>query len=342
VRHFIPGESVVAIPYIHPEQDHHSTLIQASSCISQLENLAIWFSKRQNREIPESIQAAVVLFAADHGVAVSNGCNGAISTLELVRQAASTESVIANLCKQAQCDLHIVDVGVAGSLADNDMVEHAKVRSSGTPDITAESAMTQMDYWEIVGIGEEMANRAIDQGANLLISSSISSGDRIAIAALISELLGLAPEEALSTTSVINPDTYGHELMAVEQALERAQGTPSHDILRELGGLEMAAMAGFYRAAAQKGVPVLLDGLASATAALAAIAWDVCIAGWLLASHVSNDAGHRDLLEDLGLEPLVELKSSMGGGKVATLMLPVLQSAITLQQGLARIENNDD
>jgi len=330
----------MVIPSIHPEQNHHSTLIQASSCISKLENLALWFSRRQNKEIPDSLQASVVLFAADHGVATANACNGARSTLDQVRHAASSESVISNLCKQAACHLHIVDVGVTGSLADNDTVEHAKVRSSGTPDITTEPAMTQMDYWESVGIGEEMANRAIDQGANLLISSSISAGDRIAVAALISELLGLPPEEALNTTAGINPDSYRRELMAVEQALQRAQGTPSHDILRELGGLEMAAMAGFYRAAAQRGVPVLLDGLASATAALAAIAWDVRIAGWVLASHVSNDAGHRDVLEDLGLEPLVEIKSSIDGGKVATLMLPVLQSAITLQQGLASIEMN--
>ncbi|RLL50029.1 nicotinate-nucleotide--dimethylbenzimidazole phosphoribosyltransferase [Mariprofundus sp. EBB-1] len=329
------------IPSIHPEQNHHSTLLKASSCMSQMENLALWFSKRQNREIPNTLQAAVVLFAADHGVAIANGCNGKRSTLDQVRHAASTDSVIAELCKQAGCNLHIVDVGVTGSLADNDLVEHAKVRSTGTPDITTESAMSQMDYWESVGIGEEMANRAIEQGANLLIASSISAGDRIAIAALISELLGLPPEEALSSTN-ISPGTYGRELIAVEQALERAQGTPSHDILKELGGIEMAAMAGFYRAAAEKGVPVLLDGLASATAALAAIAWDVRIAGWVLASHVSNDAGHRDVLEDLGLEPLVELKSSIDGGKVATLMLPVLQSAITLQQGLARIEMNSD
>ncbi len=332
----------MAIPSIHPEQNHHSTLLQTSSCLSKLEHIALWFSKRQNKEIPDSIQATAVLFAADHGVATNNDSNGSRSTLEMVQHASSGDSVIADLCKQAECKLHIVDVGVAGSLADNDTIEHAKVIPSGTPDITIEPAMTQVDYWEIVGIGEEMANRAIDSGANLLIASSISSGDRISIACLISELLGLAPEEALSSTADISPEIYANELMAVEKALERAKGTPSHDILRELGGLEMAAMAGFYRAAARKGVPVLLDGLASATAALAAIAWDVRIAGWVLASHASNDAGHRDVLEDLGLEPLVELKSSIDEGKVAVLMLAVLQSAITLQQGLARIEMHAD
>ena len=126
--------------------------------------------------------------------------------------------------------------------------------------------------------------------------------------------------------------------MLFRSALARTQGTPSHDILRELGGLELAAMAGFYRAAAHKGVPVLLDGLASTAAALAAAAWDVRIAGWMLASHVSDDAGHRQAIEDLGLEPLMQLKKSIGEARVATLLVPVLQSALTMQAGLALLE----
>jgi len=320
------------IPSIHPEQDHHSLLLQPTACISKLEGLALWFSKRQDKELPDPIQAATVLFAADHGVAHTS------NTLELVRQAADPDSVVAELCRQAGSSLHIVDVGVAGCLADIDNVEHAKVRKSGTADITKESAMRQEDYWEIVGIGEEMANRTIAAGANLLIAGSLSTGNHIARAAVLSELLGLSAEEVLTTSPGASTDQYASDLMAVEQATARASGTPSHDLLRELGGLEIAAMAGFYRAAAQKGVPVLLDGLSSATAALAAIAWDVRIAGWMLASHTSNDAGHRDVMEELGLEPLVKLKCSMDGGSVATLVLPVLQSAITLQRGLANIE----
>lgn len=320
------------IPSIHPEQDHHSLLLQPSACISKLEGLALWFSKRQDKELPESIQAATVLFAADHGVAHPS------NTLELVRQSAAADSVVAELCRQAGSSLHIVDVGVAGCLADLDNVEHAKVRTSGTADITKEPAMRQEDYWEIVGIGEEMANRTIAAGANLLIAGSISAGGHIARAAMLAELLGLSAEEVLTTNPGTAADQYASDLIAVEQALVRAAGTPSHDVLRELGGLEIAAMAGFYRAAAQKGVPVLLDGLSSATAALAAIAWDVRISGWMLASHTSNDPGHRDLLEELGLEPLIELKCSIDGGSIANVLLPVLQSSITLQRGLASIE----
>ncbi len=326
------------IPSIHPEQDHHSILLQPSSCVSKLENLALWFSKRQNKGIPDSIHAATVLFAADHCVASSIEYHKAVPSRERICNATASDAVIAELCRQAGSSLHIVDVGVSGCLADIDAVEHAKVRSSGTADITVESAMSQAEYWEIVGIGEEMANRTIAAGANLLIAGSIAAGDRISIAAIISELVGLPPEQALTSDSDTSPEIYARELMAIKKARARAVGTPSHDVLRELGGLEMAAMAGFYRGAALKGVPVLLDGLSSATAALAAIAWDVRIAGWMLASHVSSDAGHRDVLEEMGLDPLIELKHSIGEGKVATLIVPVLQSAISLQRGLASIE----
>jgi len=332
---------MIEIPSIHPEQDHHSTLLQPTGCMSHMENIALWFAKRQDKEIPDSIQAATILFAADHGVSVGITKHNTVSTMQRIQEAAKSDSVIARLCQQAGSSLHIVDVGVAGSLADIDVIEHAKVRASGTADITFEAAMRQEDYWESVGIGEEMANRSIAAGANLLIASSITSGNRISNAAIISELIGLSPEEALSPCPDTSPETYGSELMAIEQAKTRASGTPSHDILRELGGLEMAAMAGFYRAAAHKGVPVLLDGIASAAAALTAIAWDVRIAGWLLASHVSANPGHRDVLEELGLEPLVELKHSIGEAQVAALMVPVLQSAIMLHRGLASIEAKD-
>jgi len=327
------------IPSIHPEQNHHSSLLQPSGCMERLESIALWFAKRQDKEVPDAIRPATVLFAADHGVAAAIGRQDAASTtIQRVKQAAAGDSVIAGLCRQAGSSLHIVDVGVTGSLADNDTVEHAKVRPSGVADITVAPAMRQEDYWEIVGIGEEMANRTIAAGANLLIAGSISAGNRISIASMIAELIGLSAEEALNPGPDSTPEIYAAELMAVEQVRARAAGTPSHDMLRELGGLEMAAMAGFYRAAARKGVPVLLDGLASATAALAAVAWDVHIAGWMLASHVSDDAGHRDVIDELGLEPLVEIKHSIGEGKVAVLMTPVLQSAITLHRGLASIE----
>ncbi len=325
------------IPSIYPDKEYHSSLIKPSGCMSQMEDIAVWFSTRQGKKIPDAIKPAVVLFASDHGITSEVDYGKSTTTAERLRVALHEDSIIRKLCKQANASLYIVDIGVNENIADIDGIEHAKVRA-GTGNISQEPAMNQGDYWESTGIGEEMANRMIADGANLLIAGSISAHDEASVAAVISELAGLSPEEVLRSSSHGNHEIYTQELIAVEAALTRTQGTPSHDILRELGGLELAAMAGFYRAAAHKAVPVLLDGLASAAAALAAAAWDVRIAGWMLASHVSDDAGHRVAIEDLGLEPLMELKKSIGEAKVATLLLPVLQSALTLQTGLASLE----
>jgi len=320
------------IPSIHPEQERHSKLLNRAGCVSRLDDVAIWFAKRQDKPLPDPLQAAVVLFAADHGVAQAG--NGSATITDLI-VAAHPDSPIHVLCEQAGASLNIVDVGVAELIADLEGIEHGKIVPASA-DITETSAMSQVDYWEAVGVGEEMANRAIAEGANLLVASSISHGDAISIAAIACELAGLTPEEALPA----HPDAniYAAQLAAVEKTLERAQGTPSHDLLREIGGIELAAMAGFYRAAAQHGVPILLDGLASATAALAAIAWDVRIAGWLLASHASSDGAHRAVLEEMGLEGLMDLNRSLSGGKAAALLIPVLQSSLMLHRGLTEVE----
>ncbi len=324
------------IPMIHPEQNQPCALLQPSGCGGQMEAIARWFAQRQNSAQAEALHPATILFAADHGVYLAKPER--ISTRMLLERAVAPDSLIRELAMQADCALHFVDVGVKGSLAALDAVEHAKVRRAGSADIRSAAAMTQADYWEAVGIGETMAKRAIHNGANLLVAGTLASGDRVAVAALSAALTGLPPEAVLTPDATDSTSDYTQDLIAVEQALQRAQGTPSHDLLMALGGLELAAVAGLYRAAAQSGVPILIDGLASAAAALAASAWDVRITGWMLASHLSNDGAHRALLDELGLEALVELKHSVDGGKVATLLLPMLQSAIALQHGLTRIE----
>ena len=322
------------IPAIQPAKEQHSLLLLPNSALSRLEEIACWFSARQGKELPDTLNAAVVIFAADHG---TNAKNIESDTDQRVRNAANSHSQISVLVKQSAASLKIVDVGVAGDLSDVNTIKHAKIRS-GSGNIAKGPAMTQSEYWEAVGIGEDMANQAIADGANLLIAGEISVGNHVSNTAVICELMGLEPEEVLDSGLGADHESYSHALLAIEEALARAQGTPSHDILMELGGLETAAMAGFYRAAAQQGVPILLDGFTSATAALTAAAWDVRIAGWMLASYVSNCIGHRQAMEELGVEPLVQLNANLNAAMGATMMIPVLQSALALHRGLIAAE----
>jgi len=323
------------IPVVQPSREHRSLLLLPNSALSRLEEIACWFSARQGKELPEPLQAAVVIFAADHG---GNSKKVKSGVDRMVRNIAAGKAAINTLVEQSGASLTIVDVGVAADLSDMDAIVHANIRS-GSDDVGKGPAMTQHEYWEAVGIGEDMANQAVADGANLLIAGDISNGNHVSNTAVICTLMGLKPEEVLDSASHGEHERYSRDLLAVEDALARAQNTPSHDVLMELGGLETAAMAGFYRVAAQQGVPILLDGFASVTAALAAAAWDVRIAGWMLASHASGNIGHRQALEELGLEPLIQLNASLNAAMGATMLIPVLQSALALHRNLIAVEN---
>ncbi|MCK5641954.1 MAG: nicotinate-nucleotide--dimethylbenzimidazole phosphoribosyltransferase [Gammaproteobacteria bacterium] len=322
------------IPAIQPAREQRSLLLLPNGALSRLEDIACWFSARQGKELPETLNVAVVIFAADHGTRTENIEPGAD---QIVRNTANGNAPINALVKQNAASLKIVDVGVAGDLSDVNAIEHVKIRN-GSCNVAKGPAMTQGEYWEAVGIGEDMANQAIADGANLLIAGDISVSNHVSNTAVICELMGLEPEEVLDSGLGADHESYSHDLLAVEEALARAHGTPSRNILMELGGLETAAMAGFYRTAAQQGVPILLDGFTSVTAALAAAAWDVRIVGWMLASHVSDCIGHRQAVEELGLEPLVQLNANLNAAMGATMMIPVLQSALALHRGLITAE----
>jgi len=107
----------------------------------------------------------------------------------------------------------------------------------------------------------------------------------------------------------------------------------------EVGGLEIAAMAGFYLQAAESGVPVLIDGFIAAAAALAARIIEPDVSDWMLASHVSHENGHALALDTLGLSPLIDLGMRLGEGSGAALVVPLLQSAIALHNEMATFES---
>jgi len=121
----------------------------------------------------------------------------------------------------------------------------------------------------------------------------------------------------------------------------KAAGTPelpsagARKMLAHVGGLEIAAMAGFYIEAARSGVPVLLDGYISGAAALAAVRLEPCTVRWMLASHRSAEGGHGYALQALGLNPLVDLGMRLGEGSGAALTLPIIKAALALHRNMA-------
>jgi len=329
----------IDIEALEAAQVRQNSLTKPQGSLGRLEDVACWFAARQGKEAPDSLRPHVCVFAGDHGV-VEEGVSAfpSVVTGEMLKNFVAGGAAINVLAKQHAASLSVVDVGVQGDVSALDGIKHAKVRA-GTGNITKEAAMTEWEYWQAVAVGEEQAEQAIADGANVLIAGDMGIGNTTASAALICELALLTPEQVVGRGTGVDDAAYELKLKAVRRALQRAQHTPSKDAMRELGGLEIAAMAGFYRAAARLGVPVLLDGFISAAAALAAVAWDARISGWMLATHVSQEKGHALALKALGLEPLLDIEMRLGEGSGAALTLPLLQSAIALHRDMATFES---
>ena len=127
-----------------------------------------------------------------------------------------------------------------------------------------------------------------------------------------------------------------HKIAVIEKAVSR-QSTRKQavDILTDLGGFEIAALTGYYIAAAQRGIAILVDGFIASVAALAASRINPGTRNWLLFSHTSAEPGHQRVLEALHAEPLLCLEMRLGEGSGAAVAVDLLRSACALQNGMA-------
>jgi nicotinate-nucleotide--dimethylbenzimidazole phosphoribosyltransferase len=232
------------------------------------------------------------------------------------------------------CRIEVVDVGVASDEAPPAGVRNERVRA-GTRDLSATAAMTDQELRAALAVGERCARAAIERGARLLIAGDMGIANTTAAACLICALTGATPEDVVGRGTGVDDSGLARKLEVVRQALARIAGVDRSRLLAEVGGLEIAAIAGFYIEAARRSTPVLLDGYISTAAALAATALEPRVVEWMLASHRSAEPGHRVALEALRLEPLLDLRMRLGEGSGAALTLPIVRAALALHARMA-------
>jgi nicotinate-nucleotide--dimethylbenzimidazole phosphoribosyltransferase len=210
--------------------------------------------------------------------------------------------------------------------------------SAGTADFCDGPAMTRDEARRALAIGARRCDADADAGANLVIAGDMGIGNTTAAAALVCACTGAQPEAAVGLGTGIDAAARARKVEIVGAALARTRvNAPADGLawLAEVGGLEIAAIAGYYLRAAERGVPILLDGYISAAAALAAQAIAPEAAAWMLASHRSAEQGHGLALARLGLAPLLDLGLRLGEGSGAALTVPLLQASLRLHREMA-------
>lgn len=319
-------------------RERQRQLTKPPGSLGRLEELACWFAARLGDPTPPMPECEIFVFAADHGVAARGVSAFPPSvTAQMLGNFARGGAAINILAALANCRIEVVDVGVAASTALPAGIRNKRIRQ-GTRDLYAGAAMTVEETRAALAVGERCAKESIERGARLLIAGDMGIANTTAAACLICALTAAAPEEVVGLGTGIDEAGLKRKREVVRTALARLRSTSDAGALQtmaEVGGFELAAMAGLYLTAARLKVPVILDGFISSAAALSAVALDAGTKEWMLASHRSAELGHGIALHALGLQPLLDLQMRLGEGSGAALVLPIVRAALALHREMA-------
>ena len=283
---------------------------------------------------------AVIVFAGDHGV-VADGASAWPSevTAAMVATMAAGGAAINAFATTVGASMTLVDVGVLGGVADlpsgGPDLRHENVRP-GTGSIATGPAMTRDEARAAVEVGIRVACDVIDAGADLLVGGDMGIGNTTPSAALVAWATGAPSDELVGRGAGLPEAGLDRKRALVRAALARVEGIEDPlDVLAEIGGLEIAALAGLHLEAAARRVPTIVDGVIGAAALCVADALAPGTAAHAVGGHRSVEPASAIALAHLGLDPLLDLDLRLGEGTGACLAIPLVQAACRALRDMA-------
>lgn len=293
--------------------------------LGRLEELACAIAAIRGSAEPGGLRAAVVVAAADHGVAAEGvSAYPQEVTAQMLANFAAGGSAVCVLARRFAVELRVVDVGV------------------GTPtgNIAAGPAMSRAEATRRVEQGVALANELAESGVDSLALGEMGIANTTSAAALVAALLEVAPASVVGRGTGLDEEGVAHKVRVVERALRANRFDPADPIgvLAALGGFEIAFLAGLALGGAANRQVVVLDGFITAAAALVAARLAPACVDALIASHLSPEPGHRAVLDALALEPVLDLGLRLGEGSGAALVLPLLGASLAILSDMATFE----
>jgi nicotinate-nucleotide--dimethylbenzimidazole phosphoribosyltransferase len=320
----------------------HARLTKPAGSLGALEELSVRLAGLAGvcpPPMPEP--ATVAVFAGDHGVHAQGVSPWPQEvTAQMVANFVAGGAVVNAFARQAGAELMVIDVGVSIPLHGGPSLVDANVRR-GTRDMTVEPALTRDEARAAVEIGISVADQLVAAGAKCLLTGDMGIANTTPAAALTAVFTGSDPAAVTGRGTGIDDTMLLHKTAVIAAALDRHAPDPADPlgVLAAVGGLEHAALAGFILGAAAHRVPVIIDGVIAASAALAAAAFAPDAVAAMVAGHRSAEPGASVALGHLGLEPLIDLGMRLGEGSGAVLALPVVASAVRVLHEVATFDS---
>lgn len=292
---------------------------------------------------PDISPRALFIFAADNGI-VAEGVtqSGPEVTAQLMRDIAGRKSIINIIARDTATTVIPVNLGVR-DLNEEDGIVHVPISPDGTKNFAETEAMSEAEMMLAIQLGYELASEAINNGYKLLIAGEMGMGNTSTSTALLAALEETNAASICGRDAGLSDEKFLRKQEVIAAALQMHNLSPDDPMtaLRTVGGFDIAAILGFYAAAALNKVPVILDGLITQVAAVVLKQLQANISHYIFAAQRTSEPGCELALRSLGLTSILDLDLHQGEGSGALLALPLFDRAISIYRESTICEASD-
>lgn len=325
----------------HEARRRLAQLTKPPGSLGRLEDLLVRLCAIQGTCPPSLRDPVIFTLAGDHGV-VAQGVSAypQVVTAQMVENFLNGGAAVNALARHAGARVVVADLGVAAALPQHPALRRCKV-GPGTRDMTRGPAMTRAEALHAIEAGIALVEDERGRGADLIGTGEMGIGNTTAASALVAALTGASAASVTGPGTGVDEDGRRRKVEAVRRALavNRPDPTDPLETLAKLGGFEIAGLVGVILAGAVHRLPVVLDGFIAGAAALVAARLKPDIRAALIAAHRSSEPGHARVLDDLGLEPYLDLEMRLGEGTGAALCIGLARAACAVFTEMATFKS---
>ncbi len=296
--------------------------------LGRLEDMIVRIAGIQGNHDIAISKRAVLVFCADNGITAQGvtQTDSHVTALVAGNIAEGTASV-SRMCAQSGTDVYAIDIGIRDSVCAPSML--SRRIAAGTRDFSQEPAMSREQAVRAIETGIDLVKEYRERGYTILATGEMGIGNTTTASAMAAALLPLSPEQAAGRGAGLSDEGLARKRAVIEDALRRYRLRERNplEVLSHVGGFDIAGMTGAFIGGCMYGVPIVIDGMISAVAALTASLLCERAVGCMLASHRSREPAMAVVMERLGLVPVIDGDLALGEGTGAALLFPMLDMA---------------
>ena len=329
-------------PLSFEQQIQHKidTKTKPLGALGMLESVAFQVAKIQQTLTPVLTQPTILTFAGDHGAAKAGvSAYPQEVTFQMVMNFLNGGAAINVFCKQNGIDLKVVDAGVNFEFEASPALIDAKV-GLGTANYLSEPAMSDEQLQQCFDKAAAIVSDVAASGCNIIGFGEMGIGNTASASLIMSELCELPLERCVGRGTGLDDDGLHRKIELLTEAKARhGKFKNPRQVLSTYGGFEIAQICGAMMAAQQHGMLVMVDGFIATAAYLVAVSLNPALREHAIFCHMSDESGHRLMLEHLKVKPLVNLGMRLGEGTGCAVAYPLINSAVAFLNEMASFES---